>query len=331
MRPDKLFIGNVDSGGCHRAGHHLFLPLEEILVVRTTRGAVGDDDSGLPTAACTAGTLGIVGRRGGHVPQIDGVQVGNIDAQLHCGRAEHDRELTGTEFFFTLLANQRRHLCSVFAALHSGHVGGGRSIEVNKVLVGPEPDCWGSWYPQWAVESLRAVTRNPTQCAGIELVGRTVVVAYLNEIRACEHLADILDDSLCIFERKPRGKAGGPPQKLSNSPSSTQENVGGAVIILLGVAVLGTRIRQLARKRFFIEIDPPSLGEPLTALSLDRFLPLLVEAIHPNGEFPSQVVEERASNVQPLLSSGLHQRLVGALPVGVVVADILERFKLYVE
>ena len=299
--------------------------------MRTTRGAVGDDDGGLPTAACTARTLGIVGRGGRHVPQVDGVKVGNIDAQLHCGRAEHDRELTGTEFFFTLLANQRRHLCSVFAALHSGHVSGGRSIEVNKVLVGPEPACRGSWYPQWAVESLCAITRNPTQCAGIELVGRTVFVAYLNEIRACEHLADVLDDSLCIFERKPGCKARGPPQKLSNGPPSAQENVVGTVIILLGVAVLGTGIRQLARKRFFVEIDPPSFGEPLTALSLDRFLPLLVEAIHPNGEFSSQIIKERASNVQPLLSGGRHQRLVGALPVGVVVADIFKRFKLYVE
>ena len=67
-------------------------PIEVILVVRALRRAIGHDERGLPRAAGSAAALGIVCRRRRHVAHIDGVQGGDVDAELHRRRTEKNRQ-----------------------------------------------------------------------------------------------------------------------------------------------------------------------------------------------------------------------------------------------
>ncbi len=88
VRSDQLFIGNVERWRPHDAGHHIVAPLEEILVMRRSRGAVGHDNCCLARATGSASALRVVRRRRRYVAQVDGVQGGNIDAEFHGRRAE---------------------------------------------------------------------------------------------------------------------------------------------------------------------------------------------------------------------------------------------------
>ncbi len=52
------------------------------------RSAVGEDQPRLTLTARPAAALGVVGRRRGNIPQVDQVEIGDVDAQLH-GRRTH--------------------------------------------------------------------------------------------------------------------------------------------------------------------------------------------------------------------------------------------------
>ena len=91
MGANQLFVGDVNTGRGDRSGHHLLLPLEEVLVVRAAGGAVRDHDSRLAAPAGATGALGVVGRGGGNIAKIDGVEIGDVDAELHRRRTEHER------------------------------------------------------------------------------------------------------------------------------------------------------------------------------------------------------------------------------------------------
>jgi hypothetical protein len=62
--------------------------VEEILVVTVERAAVGEDEAGLPLPSGAAAALRIVRWRGRHVAQMHQVQIGNVHAQFHRGRAD---------------------------------------------------------------------------------------------------------------------------------------------------------------------------------------------------------------------------------------------------
>ena len=70
--------------------HHFGGMVKKPLIVRAERSAVGDHQRLLARAPCPAAALGVVGRGGRHIAQVHSVEGRNIDAQLHCGRAEHD-------------------------------------------------------------------------------------------------------------------------------------------------------------------------------------------------------------------------------------------------
>src|SRR3546814_9569250 len=65
---------------------------EVVLVVRPLRGAVSDDEGGLPRSAGAARALGVVRRRRRHVAHVDRVQRRDVDTELHRRRAEHRRQ-----------------------------------------------------------------------------------------------------------------------------------------------------------------------------------------------------------------------------------------------
>ena len=105
--------------------------------------AVGDHQRRLAAAAGPAAALGVVGRRRRHVAQVDGVEVGDVDAQLHRRRAEQHRQLARAEPVLALLPRpRRRHLAGVLAGLQcrgSSRAPGLRRSSRRRRLVRPPP------------------------------------------------------------------------------------------------------------------------------------------------------------------------------------------------
>ena len=107
MRLDQIAVGEVDGGRADDAAHHRLAPAKVILIVRTLRRAVGQDQRRLARTAGTAGALRIIRWRRRHVAQVDGVERRDIDAELHGRRAEQHRQedvgLTGLAQFLLFL------------------------------------------------------------------------------------------------------------------------------------------------------------------------------------------------------------------------------------
>ena len=91
-------------GGVTTPGDHLAGVAEVVLVVAVAGGAVGGDQGGLPGSARAAGALRVV--RGGRrdVPHGDGVQAGDVDAELHRRRAVQQLQLAVAELVLALAA-----------------------------------------------------------------------------------------------------------------------------------------------------------------------------------------------------------------------------------
>src|SRR5262245_4745986 len=117
MRLDQVFVGEVEARGRDLAGHHPLGPPEEVLVVRAPRRAIGDDERRLAATAGAATPLRVVRWRGRHVAQVDDVEAGDIDAQLHRRRAIEDRKPGITEAALAVLADLARDLRGVLTRL----------------------------------------------------------------------------------------------------------------------------------------------------------------------------------------------------------------------
>ena len=160
MAVDEIAVRQIERGRADHTVDHLVGMVEEPLVVRAQGRAVGDDQGLLPRAASTATALRVVGRRGRHVAQVDRVEGRDVDAQLHCGRAEHHRQtfergLVGrvlqpvlaillgvAEALFEELAPARIHLGGVLLRLEVeqrvlllGEGGGDREVELPEEAV----------------------------------------------------------------------------------------------------------------------------------------------------------------------------------------------------
>jgi len=103
MAVDQIAVGKIQGRRAHHAMHHLVGMLEEPLVMRAERRAVGDDQRLLAGTPGTATALGVVGRGRRDIAQVDGVERGNIHAQLHRGRAEHHRQAFQRRFMGRVL------------------------------------------------------------------------------------------------------------------------------------------------------------------------------------------------------------------------------------
>ncbi|MCY1292743.1 hypothetical protein D9M70_419820 [compost metagenome] len=89
---DKLKVGQVQSRRIDLTVNHAHRVTEVILVMRTLRRAVSDDQGRLPCSTRTTASLRVVGWRGRHVAHVHRVQRGNVDAQFHGGRTKQDRQ-----------------------------------------------------------------------------------------------------------------------------------------------------------------------------------------------------------------------------------------------
>ena len=92
MAVDEITVAQIKGWRAHDAMHHLLSIVEEPLVMRTERRAIGDDQRLLTRATGTAAALGVVGGGRRHITQVHGVERGDIHAQLHRGGAEHHRQ-----------------------------------------------------------------------------------------------------------------------------------------------------------------------------------------------------------------------------------------------
>ena len=104
MSADKVLISKVKPWRRYRSGYHVLGSFKEILVVRATRGTVRENERWLPTASCSTTALGIIGRRRWHVAHVDDVELGDINAKLHSGRAVENRQFTLPKIVFALYA-----------------------------------------------------------------------------------------------------------------------------------------------------------------------------------------------------------------------------------
>ena len=83
--------------------------------MRTFGGAVGEDQCRLTATTCATAALGIVGGSRRRIAHVDGVKVGNINAQFHGRRTKQNGEFGGAEAFFTVFAISGIDLSGVLA------------------------------------------------------------------------------------------------------------------------------------------------------------------------------------------------------------------------
>ena len=113
-----------------RSGDHVLAAREVVGVVGVAGGTVGQHHCGLAGPARAPGSLGVVGRRRGHIAHADHVEAADIHTQFHGGRAIQHRELGVTEEVFALLAYCCFNLSGMFARFEADECLGGLGVEL---------------------------------------------------------------------------------------------------------------------------------------------------------------------------------------------------------
>ncbi len=173
--PDQIFVGQVHARWCDGAGDHALRAIEEVLVVRAAGCAVGKDERGLSAPAGAPAALRVVGRRRRNVAQVDDVQLGDVDAQLHRRRAEQDRQVAGAESLFAVEPVLVRDLGRVFAGLETQQLGCDGPVELDEVGVGPTTGIRQAGDGDRVVKRLGSVARDPDHRRGRNLVAGDLV------------------------------------------------------------------------------------------------------------------------------------------------------------
>ncbi|VTQ42767.1 Uncharacterised protein [Pseudomonas aeruginosa] len=140
MAVDQIAISQVEGRRAHHAVHHLLGIVEEPLVMRTERRAIGDDQRLLARATGSAATLGVVGGSRRHVAQVHSVERGDVHAQLHGGRTEHHRQTLQRRFVSRVLRPVLPILFGIAEALFQ-QLPAWR-IHLGRVFLGLEVEQW---------------------------------------------------------------------------------------------------------------------------------------------------------------------------------------------
>ena len=175
--PDQVLVGQVKTRQADGSGDHQLLAAEEILVVGVPRGAVGQHQSRLAAPPGPAAPLGVVrgGRR--HVPHVDHVELADVDAKLHRGRAIEDRELAATEVLLALLALLVGNLGRVLVGLEPATVARDRAIELHEERVGAAAFVGQVGNPDRVVKRLVAVASVPGHAGCRDAVAWNSIIA----------------------------------------------------------------------------------------------------------------------------------------------------------
>lgn len=176
---DEIAVAEVDAGRRDGAGDHIGGLFEIVLVVRTAARAVGVDERWLAAAARSAAALGVVGGRGRHVAQVDDVQLGDVDAQFHGGRAEQQWKLGAAEILFAFLAIFGGDLGGVLAGFEPTFQVDEAAVALDEVAVAFGRD-FARVEQAGFVERLDvAVAGEPAEGVGVELIAGVGAALHL--------------------------------------------------------------------------------------------------------------------------------------------------------
>src|SRR5690349_14597720 len=92
MRLEKIFVREVESRPRYATRDHPGAIAEEILIVRVPLAGEGQNQCRLTATACAPAALCVVRWCRRDVPQMDSIQVVNVDPQFHRRRTAKDRE-----------------------------------------------------------------------------------------------------------------------------------------------------------------------------------------------------------------------------------------------
>ena len=110
-------------------------PAEEVLVVAVPARANVYTNAGCPLRPARPAALRVVRRRWRDVAEVDDVERGDVDAELHRRRAEQQRQRAGAEPLFALLTLLGRDLGRVLAGLDPLPAVDDRSVELDEKRV----------------------------------------------------------------------------------------------------------------------------------------------------------------------------------------------------
>lgn len=141
MRAHEVAVIQAEARDSDSSGDHTLRETVKVLVVRAARGTHPGKDSdqrGLAAAAGATGTLSIVARAGRDIPQHDGVQMADVNAQLHCGRAdEHVQRIRRiAEAQLDIAPIGSAHLSRMLLGAHLHGLARGQLIDLPEVIVG---------------------------------------------------------------------------------------------------------------------------------------------------------------------------------------------------
>ena len=87
--------GIANSDGALTTPAHYFLRFREIVLIMRALGcAVRNNESRLTGSPCATGTLGVICRGWRNVPEINGIESGDVHARFHRGGTEEGQEET---------------------------------------------------------------------------------------------------------------------------------------------------------------------------------------------------------------------------------------------
>ena len=272
---------------------------EVILVVRAPSRAVCVNKRRLPASARPPAALGVVGRRRRHVAEVDDVQLGDVDAQLHRRRAKQQREVGRPESFFPLLAIFRRDLGGVLARFQS-------RLQINEASIAFDEVFVDLWRDLAHIEQSCQIRRSsfsipgqPTECIRIDLIARDVSTT------------DFFDNPVPLerTEEEPDGSV-----DLGATPRLAVRHVRlhGATQVSSVAAIRGhekswllsffwARIGDIGRDEFALLVEEPHGAVLDPGLRLIDQLALLewVQNVDFNREISSQDVEQRGDDLTP--------------------------------
>ena len=302
---DEVLVGQVEPRQAHGPRDHQAGTAEEILVVRIARGAVSQHQGGLTAPAGPAAPLGIVCRRRRHVPHVDHVELTDVDAELHRGRAIQDGELAGAEILLALLPLLVWDLGSVLAGLESPAIARDGAIEFDEEWVGAAALLRQIRNPDRVVKRLGSIAGLPGHAGRREPVTRYAIV--------CDRSGG-LDDELGFSQDPEKVDADLVPlphvefvpaplelrensrsaQELAEATASGQKGKVAAFLWLAGPGEdRGGQLRSL------LLVDGPGRPQPLRTLLQKPLVELLGQVFHVDRQLAPEVVEQYGSDGLP--------------------------------
>ena len=317
VRPDEILVGHVEARGLHLTGDHQLGMLEKVLVVRTAEGAVGEDQRGLAAATGATAALRIVGGRGRDVAQVDGIQILDVNAQLHGGRAEQDGKLGGAKILLALHAQIGGDLGGVFAGRNAPEFLDARAEQFDKEFIGRAARRGGRGHTDAIVIRLGAIADAPDERTGIDAIagnGSAFVFlhAFTNDVSLTQSLKQGGDD-LARGRHIGLGLTGESIGRAEEQAETAERGNEGGIERFIHVT-LGTRERNLALIQFFDGVKCPRVAEFVVAAPLDAILLVELQIIDLDAKIAPDEIQQGAADYFTGLGAGVAEHGMKRLP-----------------